>query len=221
MRFLFWLLLLANVGVLAYFNQDKLYPQPAVNKQPVDIQASKLQLLNDKDLEAMPKRMTLTKTRALPNSPTACYTWGSFRKQQLEAVQTILDAMNVNYSAFQDSSQSIRHWVYKPPVASYELALAKGEELKKLGINDFFIVKSSELANAISFGVFKNEDLALKLMEDLRKQGVRKVVKSVRNQGDSTITLNLIDVTAPIREQIKKNQPDYPLTNIKKADCPV
>lgn len=219
MKFLFWLLVMLNIGALAYFNMDKISPPRVVQAKP-DMQADKLQLLNATDVAAMPKRMKRSKPRAIPNEPTACYSWGSFRKEQLPSVETILNAMNVPFSPTQDSSRSIRHWVYKPPLSSYEDALAKGRELKALGIKDYFIVQTANMRNAISFGVFQNEDLAAKLMDDLRRKGVRNLVKSVRNQGDSTVTLNLVDVTNTIRDQIKKNKPDYPLANIKKMACP-
>jgi hypothetical protein len=221
MRFVFWLLLLLNVGALVYFNLDLIAPAPA-RELKSDINPEKLSLLTPEQVAAMPKRKTEQPAVRMVASdePTACYEWGSFAPEKLGDATTIASTLSLNHQVVQQTSQqSVRYWVYKSPLASAEAAQAKAQELKALGIEDFFIVQEPKFRNAISFGVFRDEQLAIKLMDDLRRRGVREVVKSVRNQSEGNSSLMLTGVTKGLYEQLKKNLPDFPDTEIKDTLC--
>lgn len=65
-------------------------------------------------------------------------------------------------------------WVHVPPQGSKEAAERKAAELRKLGVNDLFIVNDPGPAQfAISLGLYKNETQANRLLESLREKGVR------------------------------------------------
>ncbi|HEY0562289.1 MAG TPA: sporulation protein, partial [Methylophilus sp.] len=121
----------------------------------------------------------------------------------------------------QSSQESVRYWVYRPPLATAQATQERAEQLKALGIADFFIVQEPKWRNAISFGVFKDEKLATRLVQELQRKGVREVVKSVRNKGNGHSSLVLEGITPTLLDQLKKNQPDFPGTEIKDAACPV
>lgn len=226
MRLLVWALLVVNVVALVYFNIDVIAPPQASAIKP-DIQPEKMKVLTPAEVEAMPKRQeAVTATPAstvapVVNEPTACYEWGIFEPTKLNDVVTVINALSIKHQVIQQSSQeAVRYWVYKPPLASDAAAQEKAEELKRLGIEDFFVVQEPKWRNAISFGVFRDEQLATNLVNDLRHRGVREVVKSVRNQGNGHSTLVLQGVTLTLLGQLKKNQPDFPGTAIKEATCP-
>jgi hypothetical protein len=224
MRVLLWLLLALNVGALIYFNLDMIAP-PQVSAVKPDMQPEKMKVLTPKEIEAMPKRQevqaTPISTNVVPaNETTACYEWGIFEPAKLNDVVTVINALSIKHNVVQQSSQeAVRYWVYKPPLPSDEAAQSKAEELKTLGIEDFFVVQEPKWRNAISFGVFRDEQLATNLVNDLRHRGVREVVKSVRNQGNGNSTLILENVTNTLLGQLKKNQPDFPGTAIKETAC--
>jgi hypothetical protein len=226
MRVLLWLLLALNLGALVYFNIDKIAP-PKVSATKPDIQPEKMKVLTPSEVEAMPKRQELGATQtpasiptALVNETNACYEWGIFEPAKLNDVITVIDALSIQHRVVQQSTQeAIRYWVYKPPLANDAAAQIKADELKALGIEDFFVVQEPKWRNAISFGVFRDEQLAANLVEDLRRRGVREVVKSIRNQGSGNSTLILENVTNTLFGQLKKNQPDFPGTAIKETAC--
>ena len=224
MRVLLWLLLALNVGALIYFNLDMIAP-PQVSAIKPDMQPEKMKVLTPKEVEAMPKRQevqaTPISTNVVPvNETTACYEWGIFEPAKLNDVVTVINALSIKHNVVQQSSQeAVRYWVYKPPLPSDEAAQIKAEELKTLGIEDFFVVQEPKWRNAISFGVFRDEQLATNLVNDLRHRGVREVVKSIRNQGNGNSTLILENVTNTLLGQLKKNQPDFPGTAIKETAC--
>lgn len=226
MRLLVWALLVANIAALVYFNIDVIAPpQPSAVKP--DIQPEKMKVLTPAEVEAMPRRQeaaaaTPASTAApIVNETTACYEWGIFEPAKLNDVVTVVNALSIKHQVVQQSSQeAVRYWVYKPPLPNDAAAQEKAEELKNLGIEDFFVVQDPKWRNAISFGVFRDERLATNLVNDLRHRGVREVVKSVRNQGNGHSTLLLEGVTNTLLGQLKKNQPDFPGTAIKEATCP-
>lgn len=226
MRVLAWGLLVANVLAFIYFNIDVIAPpQPSVVKP--DMQPEKMKVLTPAEVEAMPKRQeAVTATPAstvvpVVNEATACYEWGIFEPAKLNDVVTVVNALSIKHQVVQQSSQeAVRYWVYKPPLPNDAAAQEKADELKTLGIEDFFVVQEPKWRNAISFGVFRDEQLATNLVNDLRHRGVREVVKSVRNQGNGHSTLVLQGVTHTLLAQLKKNQPDFPGTAIKEATCP-
>lgn len=221
MKFLFWLLLLLNAGALVYFNIDRIAPSPAIESK-ADINPEKLTLLSPAQVDSMPKRMTLLPPVKMVanNEPTACYEWGSFAPDKLTEAIAIANTLSLNHQVMQQTSQqSVRYWVYKPPLPSAEAANAKAQQLKALGIDEFFIVQEPKWRYAISFGVFRDEQLAIKLMDDLRRRGVRELVKAVRNQGDGNASLTLNAVTKGLFEQLKKNRPDFADTEIKEVAC--
>jgi len=65
-------------------------------------------------------------------------------------------------------------WVFIPPLADKAATEKKATELKRMGIDDFFIVgEPGPYHNAISLGSFSNEETAKDLYDRLIKKGVR------------------------------------------------
>ena len=224
MRVLFWMLLLINLGALVYFNLDYLSP-PTTVKNRSDIEPEKMKLLTDEEVKQLPPRQSSEPNQTFSSSANeagACYEWGSFAEGELNDVLTLVNAFFIKNSVIdQTPTQSTRYWVYKPPLPSAEVANSKVQELKQLGIKDFFVVQEPKMRYAISFGIFRDETLATKLMEDLRKKGVREVVKEARNQSAGSSSLLLEGVTPTLYGQLKKNLPDFPRTEIKEVECAV
>jgi cell division septation protein DedD len=223
MKFLFWLLLILNLAALAYFNVDLLTSSKTTQAKD-DIAPEKMQLLSENELKSMPKRSGASVRPQQSLRPSvegnACYEWGNFTESELNGALTLVNAFFIKNSVEQQAvSESTRYWVYKPPLASLEAANAKAREIKALGINDFFIVQEPKMRYAISFGVFKQEEGANRLMAELRGKGINQLVKAVKNKGAESTTLKLEGVTSTLLEQLKKNLPDYPSTDIKAIDC--
>ena len=79
MKWLLGLLLLANVGLLAYFNLDIIAPKPVQANAPIS--PEKLKILDAKALEAMPKKVAALPTAPVVETPsTSCYEWGNLQR---------------------------------------------------------------------------------------------------------------------------------------------
>jgi len=222
MKWIVWLLLIVNLLVLAYFNLD-LSPtaNAPVNHQP--IQPEKLKLLSPQEIDALPKK----EPEAKPIEPiayvpptVACYEWGTFSANNLRRARAVLDRYSLAAIVKQQTSQeSTRYWVYIPRLRSAELAQAKAEELRALGVEDIFVVQEPQWHNAISFGVFKDEQLATKLLEELKAKGVVSAVKGVRNQEKGQASLFISNMPSDTAAEIERLKPDFPGSELKQATC--
>jgi hypothetical protein len=255
MKRLFWILLLLNVVVFAYFKRDAF--SPAVSSLKPEVHAEKIKLLSASALEAYPKRTVApTQDTALlasppaqetpasaapvaeskpankkeavktaesrPATPGICYEWSSFNTARVNEAVSLAQQLNIKTQVGQTvyGPENIRYWIYKPPLATAEAVQTKADELRKLGVEDFFIVQDDpKWRNAISFGVFRDEKLADKLMEDLKAKGVRLLIKSTRNGGQGQAAIKLQHVNAQQFSSLQKSQSQFPDAVLKEIPC--
>jgi hypothetical protein len=254
MKRLFWILLLVNVVVFAYFKRDAL--SPSISSLKPEIHPEQIKLLSASALETYPKRAVAPaedtsliaspqpdaesseNTRSEPKQaenkapvkpqethkpePVACYEWSSFTMARVNEAVSLAQQLNIKAEVNQTvvGQENVRYWIYKPPMASAEAAQTKAEELRKLGVEDFFIVQDDpKWRNAISFGVFRDEKLADKLMEDLKAKGVRLLIKSTRTGGQGQAIIKLQNVTAQQIASLQKSRSKFPDTVIKDSAC--
>jgi hypothetical protein len=225
MKLLVWLLVLLNVGLLAYFNSDVIAPKPAVADR--SIQPENLKILSAKDLESMPKKEAqVVPPEAAPvvvsGASTSCYKWGNFTKTNLPAAQVVLVRLGLQSEVNQEavSQEDKRFWVYYPPLKSADLAQQKAAEIKALGVGEIFIVQDSQWRNAISFGLFQDEQLASNLLTDLQTKGVKGATKALRSPGKSLSSLLIKSVGAETALELHKIKPEFIGTDLVPSACP-
>ena len=228
MRLLVLLLLLLNVGLFAYFNIGQLASAP-VNASR-EINPEKLIILNQQALDAMPsKKANTTEATPVPASiPTVsdlaastCYKWGNFTKTNLPAAQVVLARLSLQNEVKQEevATDESRFWVYYPPLKSAELAQKKAAEIKALGVDELYIVQDSQWRNAISFGLFQDEQLASSLLNDLQTKGVKNATKALRSAGKSLNSLLIKAVTTETAIELHKVKPEFVGTELTPAAC--
>lgn len=151
---------------------------------------------------------------------TACYEWSGFNMNRVTEAANLAQQMNIKTQTNMTSAgaDNLRYWIYKPPLASAELAQTKADELRKLGVEDFFIVQDDpKWRHSISFGVFRDEKLADKLMADLKSKGVKLLIKAPRNGGQAVIKLQ--QVSAQQFTNLQKTRSHFPDTVLKEIPC--
>jgi len=277
MKRLFWILLLANVAVFAYFKHDaslsavsslkpELHPEqinllsaqalasypkrtvavaptpepvsapeeaasnaPAMasNLSKTEIKVPEVKAADAKPVESKPAEKTAaekapvtkpTETHAVVQ--TACYEWSGFNMARVTEAASVAQQMNIKTQTNMTSTgqESVRYWIYKPPLATAEAAQTKADELRKLGVEDFFIVQDDpKWRNAISFGVFRDEKLADKLMADLKNKGVKLLIKATRNGGQAVIKLQ--QVSPQQFASLQKSRSHFPDSVLKEMPC--
>jgi hypothetical protein len=220
MKLLVWLLVLLNVGLLAYFNSELILTKPAAADR--SIQPEKLKILSAKDLEAMPKKEVPEAAPVLASVASAgCYKWGNFTKTNLPAAQVVLVRLGLQSEVNQEASaqEDRRFWVYYPPLKSADLAQQKAAEIKAAGVDEIFIVQDSQWRNAISFGLFQDEQLASNLLSDLQAKGIKGATKALRSPGKSLSSLLIKAVSADTALELHKIKPEFVGTDLVSAAC--
>lgn len=194
------------------------------NPQPANPQAAKLALTKASSARQDTKvaDKAESKSSVHVSSSHACYEWGSFNLARINEAVDAANQLGIKNFVNQQTGavENTRYWIYKPPLASAEAAQVKADELRKLGVEDFFIVQDPKWHNAISFGVFRDEQLADKLMTDLKAKGVRLLIKSTRYGGQGQAVVKLQNVTAQQFTNLQKTQPQFPDSVLKETPCP-
>ncbi len=220
MKRLFWLLVLINLGLLAYFNIGYILPgKPEIKL--TEISPDKIKLLSQAEINALPKiPEPQTKPEAEPVAASACFEWGIFSDTSLTNAQKALAKLSIQATAKeQNSEQHKRYWVYKSPVKTAAEAQKKASEFKALGVDDLFVVQEEKWKNAISFGIFEDEQLADKLIRELRDKGIKNIEKTLRSNGKGQHSLLLNNISESDVAELRKLKPDFPAAELKEVSC--
>ncbi|PPC83575.1 MAG: sporulation protein [Methylotenera sp.] len=218
MKYLFGLLLLINIGLFGYFNRDVVLPKPAPTLE-AEISPEKIKILSPEEVEALAveKKPVVV---APPPVIDVCFEWSVFSEANLSNAQMALQSLTLKATVKEQTVQSAkRFWVYKPPVKSSAEALKKAAEFKEMGITDVFVVQEPKWKNAISFGIFSDEQLAINLQKELQAKGIKNVEKALRSQGKSYSSLLLKNLNETEIAEIKKLKPSFPAAELKEVSC--
>jgi hypothetical protein len=232
MKWLVGLLVLANVTVFAYYNIN----MPKVEAVNQEIDPDKLKVLTEKDLASMPKRQETPAGPATVTAPatevptpaepaksvataSSCYKWTNLSASNLPSAQVELVKLGLQATTTQDNgvAQDKRFWVYYPPLKTLDLARKKADEIKKLGVDELYIVQDAQWRNAISFGLFNDEQLATNLLNSLHDKGVRGATKGMHSSGMSTLLIK--DVSPTTALELYKVKPEFIGTELNPAAC--
>ncbi len=222
MKRVFWLLVIINLGLLVYFSIELILPgKPEIRLS--EIQPEKIKVLSQTEIDSLPGKTTPSPSEQIINTPepvAICFEWGIFSDTNLSKAQKALAKIDLQASVReQNSEQPKRYWVYSPPAKTAAAAQKKAAELKALGIDDLFIVQEEKWKNAISFGIFEDELLADKLMQELKAKGVKNIEKAPRSNGKGQHSLIFSKLNENDISELNKLKPDFPMTALKEIAC--
>ncbi|MCB5188166.1 SPOR domain-containing protein [Methylobacillus caricis] len=218
MKWLMGILVALNIGLLGWLALTNAPEQP---QQPLHqpLQPEKIKLLMPEEVEALP-RIGEAEGTPKPEEVYGCYEWGSFSEASLKQAQDILLQNSLIASVEQKTSrETMRYWVYIPPLPSVQAAQDKVVELKALGVDVSFIIQEAPWKNAISLGVFKDERLATKLLEQLQQRGVVSAQKGIRNQEKGRSSLLINNMSAEMAIELNKLGASFPGSELKQVIC--
>ncbi|MGB4811620.1 MAG: sporulation protein [Methylophilaceae bacterium] len=229
MKVLIWLLLLVNLGLAAYFNADTLLHSTPQIKW-TELEPEKMHLLTEAEIKALPK-MAIEKSTEVsvaemppasevaPIATTACFEWGLFSESKLEKAKMAIAKLALNAEVkVQASKTPKRFWVYISPFESNQAALLHAAELKNLGVEDLYIVQEPKWKNAISFGLFGDEALAQKLLDELKAKGVQNIQKAEWNPSvQSSLIFNQLSESQV--EVLRTIRASASSTKLKEISC--
>jgi hypothetical protein len=224
MRALFLLLVLGNIAFFAWAR----YIAPAeatVDTAPLGRQISpeKLTILGPGELPAALKPVpappaaapvTGAPVAASPAAapvaasappPATCMEWGSFTLADAPKAERALEPLLLSGRLEQRrTEEKAGWWVFIPPQPNRPTALKKAAELKKLGVDDYFVVQDEEFRWALSLGVFRTAEAARTRLLALRAQGVRSAQVGPREMMVPKVWLQMKGIDAATEARLKE-----------------
>lgn len=203
LKFFFWILLLANAALFAYqrgyldmflpsgheparvanqLNADKIRVVPAPKASSLAVAAAPAEPVVTAEPAAVAAEKKTVQAEGKADTPVvakkpdviACTEIGNFSAEDAERFSAQLASLAPGARVKRRTlSEATSHIVYIPPQGDKEGAEKKAGELRRLGINDFFIIQNnSSLRWGISLGVFKMEEAARAHLANLNQMGV-------------------------------------------------
>lgn len=152
-------------------------------------------------------------------NPAVCFEWGVFSGEGLKQAMLALEKLQLGAKLAQHNVPVAEgYWVYMPPRPTLQDAVRKTEELKRLGVEETFIIRdSSKWQYAVSLGIFSSEAAAAKFLEQLREKGVKSAVSAPRDNGGTVFQIK--DASDQMAAKLTRLKQDFPGTGLKAAEC--
>lgn len=229
LKFVFWLLLLANGGLFAY-HQGYLDPWFADSREPGraarQLNADKIRLLpagesavkpvvaeaENTDVDVLPAVAVADKKPEV----LACTEVGNFSDADANRFQAQLTPLALGQKLSRRTiSETASYIVLIPPLGSKENADKKVGELRRLGVSDFFLIQdNSPMRMGISLGIFSTEAAAKMRLAELNRKGVRSARVSARN-AVSKFAFQLRELDSATKEKFDKIKAGYPQQEVR------
>nr|WP_155455233.1 SPOR domain-containing protein [Massilia eburnea] len=218
MKLIFALLLAANAALFAY-GKGYLGQFSGNEHEPARLQkqlnTDKLQLVSASKAEAAAAAVAPPPPVPREEPATvACFEVGNFQLAEARKFEDRLaplelgDRQQRHNAPGQEISSYI---VHIPPQASRAAAEKKADELRALGITNFFVLnESSPLKWGISLGVFRTEAAAQAQLAALNKQGVQSARVAPRYTSNRELYFQFRDISEDTKARIAKIAARFP-----------
>jgi len=144
-------------------------------------------------------------------APLACVEWGSFSQQDAVRAEQRLEplALGARLAQFR-GEETAGWWVFIPPQPNRATAQKKAAELKKLGVDEYFVVQEEgKLRWSLSLGVFRTEEAARARLEALRARGVRSAQVGRRETRVTRVWYQVRTVEAALNAKLQEIARDF------------
>jgi len=247
LKFFFSLLLLANAALFAYqrgyfepllpsgrepgrasrqLNADriKLIPEPkaaaATAATAPDAAASSAATPISTAIAAPVSATAVTAASKTPVVST-CTEFGNFNADDAKRFSAQLAALSLGERVTRrEVPGAVSHIVYISPQADKDAAEKKAGELRRLGVNDFYIIQdNSSLRWGISLGVFKLEEAARAYLTTLNQKGVHSARIGQRSAASGLTAFQLHNLDATARSAVEKIKAGFPKQEMRSCEA--
>jgi hypothetical protein len=233
LKFIFWSLLLANIGLFAY-QQGYLNAwipdghEPARAEHQFHPELMKVVAANDVALAPASEASKSTTTSSASDSATpvgkaealVCKDVGNFDGASAKRFETMLQPLGLGDKLTRkDSEEVANNIVYIPSQGSKEAADKKAGELRHLGVNDFYVIQDAgDLHWGISLGVFKTEEAARAFLSSLNQKGVHSARLGTHTIASTKVTFQLTGLDGAMVAGVDKIVADFPHVEVHACD---
>ena len=167
MKWIVGTLLVLNLAVAGLFMGRSHWPQ-AASDQHAAMNVERLSLHN----QSAPIQEDVPSPRVAV-AEALCVEWRGLNLVEFAQVREQLKALvGQRVMSFTEVPLNTRHWVIFPPLPSPQSATAKLNELAAAGVQDAFVVKDGPWRNAISLGLYANDEAARRRVREVEDNGV-------------------------------------------------
>lgn len=213
MRILFFILGLANVAFFAYawFGAGA---QASGDEQIIGQQLNpeKIRLLAPEQVSALTRKPE-------PPKAAACLEWGALAAGDVARAEQALEPLALGAKLSQRKQEDAAgFWVYIGPLSSRQVATQKAGELKRLGVEEYFVVADDpKWRNAISLGVFKTEDAAKARLAALRAKGVKSAAAGPRGPQPDKTYFQVREASPALAAKLNELKQGFPGTDVREC----
>lgn len=156
----------ANLAVAGFFIVGPYWSQ-SVSEQNAPMNVDRLSLRSQAGPAGRDDAQPVAETGDL------CVEWRGLNRDEFTLVREQLKAMaGERVMSFTEVPLDTRHWVIFPPLPSPESAEAKLGELVAAGLKDAYVVKDGVWRNAISLGLYADDEAARRRVREVEDKGV-------------------------------------------------
>ena len=222
MKWIFFLLVAANLAFGGYVYMREHAPNPDAQLVRAQLNADQLRIVPPREKPVAPPAPPVSTVQAAA-APSACMEWGSFSSGELARAQGAVDRLALGDRVRRiDVPVTAGFWVYIPPMNSKADMDRKAGELKELGIIDHYpVMETGRWRFSISLGIFRSEEGAKKYLAALREKGVRSAIVGKREQRINQTAFLVKDPTATDSENLAVLKLEFPGTDLRAIECPV
>jgi len=175
------------------------------------------QLYSDKQKTVAPVLVNPEKIVLVPAQEN-CLMWGDFYEEQIRYVETVLSDLfpGLIHNA-EESGQTTMYWLHIPRYPNKEAANREINKLRNLGIVSFRVKDDMQWQNAVSLGMYYDQQDALKQLREIEKKGVTNAKIEERS-----VMLKKIVIHNPaqtIKEQMQKLVEQFDDTKLVQGKC--
>ena len=218
MRILFFILMLANAAFFAYASLGP-GAQASGDAQIIGQQLNpeKIRLLRPEQVSVLARKPEPAKVVAAVAA--VCLEWGAFSGTDVARAEQALEPLALGAKLTQRRQEDVAgFWVYIAPLASRQAATQKAGELKRLGVDDYFIVPDDpKWRNAISLGIFKTEDAANARLGALRAKGVKSAAIGARETQTGKTWFQVRDANPALAAKLNELKPGFAGTEVREC----
>lgn len=160
-------------------------------------------------------------TTTVNSGVKTCMEWGEFSGSDLALATKELAGLKLGDRLSQRTVEyASGYWVYIPPLQNQAAVNKKIEQIKALGVMDFYVLKEPKKLNrAISLGVFKTEEAAKNFQQTLKKKGLSSIKVGERKHKLKFTVFALKGIDADERNKLLKLQKDIANSELKAVAC--
>lgn len=210
MRTAFLLLVAVNLGFYAWAQQRDPREQGR-DPEPLARQ------IEPEKLRIVPPQELLARSAAGPRG--ICVEWGGFSVAEGARAEEALAPLALGARLAPRRTEETAHWwVFLPPQGGRQGALRRLEELKTLGVEEYFVMQEEgRLRWAISLGVFRTEESARTRLEALRAKKVRGAQLGERDTQVTKIWLQVRDTDEALLARLKEQAEGFPGSELREC----